>query len=215
MKKKMVIASILLVLVFVPQAFSKAIPFAKLTLGGAFFVSSAEVIVPTDYYGIPYEKTYDTPAGLLFAVRPAGGIEWRSERADGSLGITSFALEASVGLGFGSSGELSMTVVNPGVMGILSFHLWKIVPYVGIGLSVPMFFSDSGAEFHSLDYVYGDEPDSLAYSLLTGNFLLGLGFKATENIMPTLEISAAIGALSSITIDIEARLGCMVRFGRF
>lgn len=214
MKKKTVIASILLVLVFVPQAFSKAIPFAKLTLGGAFFGSSAEVVVPVTEYGFTYDRSYDTPMGLLFAVRPAGGIEWRSERADGRLGITSFALEASVGLGFGGS-EPSITLVNPGVMGILSFHLWKIVPYVGLGLSVPMFFSDSGAEFHSMDYKVGDEPDSLAYSLLTGNFLLGLGFKATENIMPTLEISAAIGALSSITIDIEARLGCMVRFGRF
>ena len=214
MKKKMILASALLALVFVPQAFSRAIPFAKLTLGGAFFMSSAEVVVPVNYYGIPWEETYDTPIGLLFAIRPAGGVEWRSERADGRLGITSFALEASLGLGFGGS-EPSIKVVNPGVMGILSFHLWKIVPYVGLGLSVPMFFSDSGAEFYSLDYKFGDEPDSFAYSLLTGNFLLGLGFKATENIMPTLEISAAVGALSSITIDIEARLGCMVRFGRF
>ena len=203
----------------VAQGFSnsRAIPFAKLTLGGAFFVSNAEVSYPAELYGFSYTETCSAPAGILFAIRPAGGVEWRTERADGSLGIFSFSLEASLGLGFGNNfgGKPSIKVVNPGVTGIFSFHLWRVVPYVGLGLSVPMFFSDSGAEFHSLDYRYGDEPDSFAYSLLTGNFLLGLGFKATENIMSTLEISAAVGTLSSVTIDIEARLGCMVRFGRF
>lgn len=215
MKKKTIIAAVLLVLVFVPQAFSKATPYVKATLGGALFISSAEVSVPVDY-GLSYTETYDYLGGLLFAINPAGGIEWRSERADGSPGITAFSFEASLGLGFGNSieGSPSIKLVNPGLMGILSLHLWKFVPYLGLGLSVPMVFSDSGAIFRNWAS-NTDTTDSLAYSLLNGNLLLGLGFKATDSIMPTLEISAAIGTLPYYAIDVEVRIGCMVRLNRW
>ena len=179
MKKKMTIAAALLALAFAPQAFSEAKGYVKATLGGGYTALTGDA---------------------LFAVKPAVGVEWRTERADGSLGVCSLSTETSVGLGFGKNpnyNKASITVVDPAVMGIFSFHLRKFVPYAGLGLSTPMVFSDGNTAF-----------------IANGILLIGFGFCITENIMPAIEIEVRPGLLPYNTFDVQARAGCVVRLRR-
>ncbi len=214
MKKKMIVAAALLVLVFVPQGFSKTKGYVKASLGGGFTYTWGEIIgfaISRDNYRL---ETVTSVGGPVFALKPAGGVEWRTERADGTPGIFSVSLEASVGLGFGSHlnfTNVPIIAVAPGLMGIFSFHLWKFVPYVGLGFSVPMVFSGDNIAFIANGIL---DPDDFAYSF-AGNALIGFGFNVTENIMPTLEFEGRLGLIPYRTIDLQARIGCMVRFGKW
>ena len=204
MKKKMIVASALLALVLVPQAFSAPKGYVKATLGvGNTYIAS-------DVFGLGTRQDAILPElftslnGVNFAIKPAGGVEWKA-------GIFALALEASVGVGIGSDinyTDVSVKTVTPGIMGIGSLHLWKFVPYVGLGFAVPMVFSDDNVAFVK-DVL---DPDDFAYSF-AADILVGFGFNITQNIMPTLEIEAVLGFGPYEIYDVQARLGCMVRFG--
>ena len=216
MKKKMIVASILLVLVFVPQGFSKAKGYVKASLGGGFSgVTNNVTGIVEMRVSNGWPTVAESIAGPAFTLKPAGGVEWRTERANGNPGIFSFSLEASVGLGFGMDSNyvsVPIVAVDPGIMGIFSFHIWKFVPYVGLGFSVPMYFCSNEGIYFVKDGIL--DPDDFAYSF-AGNLLLGFGFDITENIMPTLEIEGRLGFSPYTTVDFQARVGCMVRFGRW
>ena len=196
----MIVAIALMALVLVPQGFSKAKGYVKATLGGGYTSAYGDVIAVS----AGSTGTYEAVKAPIFAIKPAGGVEWKS-------GTFAFALELSVGLGFGKDLACgsSLTVVDPGLMGIFSFNFGRLVPYVGVGVSVPMVFADGGTVVF-----YSNQDDDFAYSAFAIDALLGFGVSITKNIMPTLELEGRAGFSPYGTTDFQARLGCVVKFGR-
>ena len=122
----MIVASALLALVLAPQAFSAPKGYVKATLGvgNTYIASDVAGLATRSDNGWP--DVLASLDGVNFAIKPAGGVEWKA-------GIFALALEASVGVGIGSDfnyTDVSVKAVTPALWGLAPFiygslcHTW-------------------------------------------------------------------------------------------
>ncbi len=136
-----------------------------------------------------------------FEVVPTFGIEFPVTALEEKK--MNLALEGSIGLTFGgdSAGayESSTIVINPGVMGIINYHfdnLPKLVPYVGLGFSVPI-------QLVSVEYTYtSTETDSTE-----------VGFKINTLFGARYDINDKFSALGEFGLGIFGVFSWAIRAG--
>ena len=175
--------------------------YVKLTLGYA--TGGADTEWDFDGYKISEIILYKG-----FEVVPTFGLELpisALEEKNLSLGV-----EGSVGLTFGSNDDgawkSTTTVVAPTVMGVLNYHIAavpKLVPFAGVGFSVPI-------QIVSVEYEYTAktlENDSTVVGFKI-NTKLGARYDITDNFSALGEFDMGIIGVFSWAI----RAGAMYRF---
>ena len=124
----------------------------------------------------------------------------------------SLAVEGSVGLTFGSDSagvyESSTKVIAPGVMGILNYHinaLPKLVPYAGLGFSVPI-------QLVNLKYKYTTYETT--YTTIAGRQYAS-GAKAVSKTFETdsTEVGFKMNALFGAKYNITDKFSALGEFG--
>lgn len=150
--------------------------------------------------------TYDDKdAGNLFSLLPAFGIMFAPE--SDNLFWRGFGAEAQLGLSFGKSAIGTAVAINPGVMAKWHFFMpdtmpvivQRIVPYAGLGFSVPIcIVSPDGY----------DGADTSVKGGFDVNINIGCGFEVLPKLRVTLDYDLGLGT----SISNSVRVGAIWKF---
>lgn len=153
-------------------------------------------LVRTDTYTYDYKD-----GGTLFSLLPAFGVMFAPE--SDNLFWKGFGAEAQLGLGFGKTVEGTAVAINPGVMAKWHFFMpdslpvmvQRIVPYAGLGFSVPICI------------VSPDDSRAKNTSVKGGfdvNINIGCGFEVLPKLRVTLDYDLGLGTSVSNSVRVGA-----------
>ena len=204
MKKKILVASALL-FVAAFASFAEAGFYLKGTYGAGFRTRDWGVITATDTDGeVTTEALGEVYAALNMLLTPAFGIRPWADSKNAFLKGLSFELsvEAGMGSGYGiGAGSLAdassfkIYAVTPAVMVVYGHKFKKILPYCGVGASVPVLFSWAfdDSTYNGVDSDgFTTETDwaKIGWNI---NVMAGLGYALTETVAPVIEVVCGWG----------------------
>ncbi|MDE5899641.1 MAG: hypothetical protein K2H09_10345 [Treponemataceae bacterium] len=159
----------------------------------------------TNIYGQEVEHTAtldDTWYHSMFNLMPAFGLMFAPD--SDNIFWKGFGAEVQLDLSFGSG----VAVINPGVMAKWHYYLpeslpvavQKIVPYAGLGFSVPIGIVKSDSH-----YLFSDTSVKAGFDV---NINIGCGYELLPKLMLTLDYDLALGT----SISNSVRIGAVWRF---
>ncbi len=206
MKKKMVLAAALIAFV----AFS-----ASAEMGMYFKGMYGRGFRTRDWNATSTEvnSSSTTNLGTVYAeldtiIIPSFGITpWAGS---GNAFLSGLSFEFGLELGMGSWRAMSISsafggteidqvfAVTPSVMVVYGHKFGKAVPYVGVGVAVPIvivdYFNSSDWNYSGTygNYTYGIETD-VAKVGVNANLMAGVGYAVSESFMPVFELGYGVG----------------------
>lgn len=196
LKKKALAALLLLAVGF--SAFADMGMYFKGTIGYGYRSRSWT----SNYYDDDRWRTqhFGTNSNL-FVIVPTFGIEpWRG---NGNVFLRGLGFEFSLDLGFGGmSGSRgadlgASIVIDPRAMAVYTYHGKLLMPYGGIGVSVPIVIAPTlgGSRWNN---EYNDTSGVKAG--FNVNIMAGLGFQVTPRIAPTIELDFGFGTGTRVDV---------------
>ena len=222
MKKKMIVALALLAAVSL-AAFASPVMYVKGAVGYAY--NASEFV---SYYNYANYSDDDIDVGVAyhaFAATPTFGIApWRAQESKNAF-LRGLSFEISVDFDFGKGTtygtnegySVNAYAIKPGVMAVYSRPSGKVIPYGGIGVSVPIALAPALAgERWNYAFSYNGvavNRETYSYRITFDiDLMLGIGYAVTENIMPVFEVEGEYDFVIG-GINLGARLGCVFKFG--
>ena len=223
MKKKIAVASLLLFVVAF-SSFAEARFYIKGTYGGGFRTRDWGVITATDTDGeVTTQALGEVYSALSMMLTPAFGVTPWADSKNVFLNGLSFEISADVSWGsaygldagpLATASSFRMYSVTPTIMAVYGHKFGKILPYCGIGASVPILFS---WEFDDSTYngVNSDGYTTKTDWLKVGwniNVMAGLGYALTETVTPVIEVVFGWGYEQGMGLG--ARFGLVFALGK-
>lgn len=214
MKKKMALAAALLALAAL-SAFAEMGMYFKGLYGRGFRTRDWDMTYTyanqsqTTNFGTVYSQ-------LDTIVIPSFGITPWADSGNAFLRGLSFEFSLEMGMGTWrnmfleetgmSTGADQVFVLNPSVMAIYGYQFGRAVPYVGVGVAVPIVFVDyfNSTRFnYSYENYWSIETD-VARVGFNVNFIGGVGYAVSESFMPVFEIGYGVGTGQGFSARIGA-----------